>query len=171
MGVSTTVTAMGKGGNEPKCGSKAIWGGLTACRLLIGLLSLILGSYYTADCGVKANDCKDDNLCSAACAANGAGTDCSGGCWTETCGQLGISTSGTISSGYGGTVSLGDSASKFCDYISACQCDNTRGGIAGIAIGIIFLILSCVFCCGIVPCLCFDGGPGPSDGSATSASC
>merc|ERR1711907_657103 len=156
MGVSTTVTAMGKGGNEPKCGSKAIWGGLMACCLLIGLLSLILGSYYTADCGVKSNDCKNDATCSNLCVIGGQGSDCDGGC------NEGSGCDSSQESILG---------SKFCDYASACQCSNTRGGLAGIIIGIIFLILACVFCCGIVPCLCFDGGPGPSDGSATSASC
>ena len=136
---------MGRGRGEPCLFGKPIWGGLVAFSICLAIIMFIVGGVNLGGCTSAANDCKDNNACSALCVLNGADSNCRGGCTDipdnapDDCDDMSSNT-----------------LTLYCKWTKACSCNTTRGGTAAISFGVIFLILSCVCCCGVVPCLCFD---------------
>merc|ERR1712072_526004 len=121
---------------EAKCGSRACWGGAMGIGLVGGLVMII------AACAVGACSC--DNVCKEL-KDKGLSAKCSsifGGC----------------DKGYDA-----NKCAKSMLNSKTCTSDCDTGGMsvggffAVLIIGIILLILGCVFICGVVPCCCFKG--------------
>ena len=143
---------------EPNCGSKTIWGGLCLASLVAALLMLGLS--------MGMGGCACDDVC---------GTLNGGGC----------------SEWFGGCTMKGNYKKEECvNYLwsnscsagampasSGCQFGPTLpfGAAFGMFwMGLLFLILMCVFCCGVFACCCFKGSddkmaPGVMVGGAPQA--
>merc|ERR1711966_21386 len=130
---------MGKGKNEYACGSRPIWIGVSSCLAVCGLITLIVGIALLVQCSSAQSDCKDDAACNLIYAD---------GCYD-----------GTIDTD---CDDLSGSVKTVCNWYKACECGRTRGAMASLALGIIFLTLTAIFCCGICPCACFKGSGGDS---------
>merc|ERR1711998_790989 len=156
MGNTHTRTprdTMGKGRGEPCMCGRPIWGGVAVCMFICAIICFSVGGVQIANCANAQNDCKNDASCHAGCETGtitvqntiySINSDCGGTCFDDKFPQ--------DCDSYSGTDNLA------CKLVDECQCSKTGGGLAGIIIGVIFSILMCVFCCGVVPCLCFDTG-------------
>ena len=128
-----------------KCGSKIIWTVLFIMALVVGLILIIVPS-VVGGCS-----------CSSACdssSGNGYGIRSGSDECTEV---LGGCESGSFNADACANAIVVEG--KACSSVEACQ----YGGMSMAAFatmhlfGWVFVILSCVFCCGIVPCCCFAG--------------
>merc|ERR1712086_208575 len=129
-----------------RCGSSLCWMVAMVAMACIGLICLILATviYYGGDPSYANCAAEDNYLC---------GVGKSEGCWDD-------SASGSCGVLADTTTDCPSGSGKYNLYL-ACECSKTytceraRGSLAAFAIGVICLILFCVFVCGVVPCVCF----------------
>merc|ERR1712093_636803 len=139
---------------EPKCGSRALWGGLMATSWILGLVFVIVrGVMGACTCSSSCDFTSATSLSSLCIPA-----EMFSGCELSDPSACAASLNAVATSQASG-------GSATCDKDKCATKGLGMGGFwALIVFAVIFFILGCVFCCGVVPCACFAGPPEASAG-------
>merc|ERR1711988_484977 len=134
-----------------KCGSKMCWAIAMVACFVIGLIFIIVP--------IAVGGCDDGGACGLTTATTQSFNGCEKGDYDASqCAACYLVT---------GATKAGCCQKSYCKYNDPGL---TVGGTFGLLIlGIILIIVGCVFICGVVPCCCFAGPDVPAAGAPAAA--